>query len=76
MHNRLEERNLRLTEEEAMGLLEIAMTCPVDLSSEQRAAIVKLGEFCRQFMRADAGSQLADKAAELKDTILPVACAA
>ena len=76
MQNRLEERNLRLTEEEAMGLLEIAMTCPVDLSVEQRAAIVKLGEFCRQFMRTEGGSPLADKAAELKDTLLPSAFAA
>jgi len=54
MKNRLEERAIHLTEEEAMGLLELGMTCPMDLSFEQRAALVKLSEFCRQFMRSES----------------------
>ena len=73
MQKRPEERALRLTEEEAMGLLELAMTCPVDLSLEQRAAVVKLGEFCRQFMRVDAANRVL---ADSKDILLPPACAA
>ena len=44
-------RSLCLTEEEAMGLLDIVMLSPGELTSEQRAAIMKLSEFCRQFLR-------------------------
>ena len=73
MQNRLEERAIRLTEEEAMGLLELAMTCPMDLSPEQRAAVVKLGEFCRQFMRVEAANRAI---VDSKDILLPPACAA
>ena len=40
-----------LSEEEAMGLLDIILITPVELSLEQRAAVTKLGEACRQFMR-------------------------
>lgn len=53
MLNRVEECVIRLTKEEALGLLELAMSCPLDLSADQRAAIVKLGEFCRECLRAD-----------------------
>lgn len=56
MTNRLEERPLNLTEEEALNLLELAMSCPVDYNFEQRAALVKLSEFCRQFMRSETSS--------------------
>ena len=76
MQNRLEERNIKLTEEEAMGLLELAMTCPMELSPEQRAAFVKLSEFCRQFMRSAASRTISDTMADQDDVILPPACAA
>ena len=45
------DRSLCLTEEEAMGLLDIVMMSPGDLNQEQRAAVMKLSEFCRQFLR-------------------------
>lgn len=45
------ERSLCLTEEEALGLLDIIVMCPDDFTPEQRAAVAKLSEFCRQFMR-------------------------
>ncbi len=48
------ERSLRLTEEEALGLLDLVMLSTNDLSAEQRAAVVKLSEFCRQFLREDS----------------------
>lgn len=51
VREREQERNLWLTEEEAMGLLDIALLCPGDLSPEQRTAVLKLSEFCRQFLR-------------------------
>ena len=75
MPNCLEERNLRLTEEEALCLLEITMTCPTDLSVEQRTAVVKLGEFCRQFMRTDQQDTL-NLAVDRQDAPRPTACAA
>ena len=46
-----EEKSLQLTEEEALGLLDIVLLSPGDLTPEQRAATVKLSEFCRQFLR-------------------------
>jgi hypothetical protein len=73
MQSHLEERAIRLTEEEAMGLLELAMACPMELSPEQRAAVVKLGEFCRQFMRVDAANRAIT---DNKNLLLPPACAA
>lgn len=45
------ERSLWLNEEEALGLLDIVMLCPGDLTPSQRAAVVKLSEYCRQFLR-------------------------
>lgn len=76
MQNRQEERNIKLTEEEAMGLLELAMTCPMELSPEQRAAFVKLSEFCRQFMRSTVNRANSDTMADQDDVTLPPACAA
>lgn len=76
MQNRLEERNIKLTEEEAMGLLELAMTCPMELSPDQRAAFVKLSDFCRQFMRGPASGANLETLADQKDVILTPACAA
>jgi hypothetical protein len=48
------EHTLCLTEEEAMGLLDIVMVSPVDLTFDQRTAIVKLSEFCREMLRESA----------------------
>lgn len=42
---------LQLTEEEALGLLDVAMACPTDLSSEQYSAVMKLSDFCRELLR-------------------------
>ncbi len=51
VHNRPDERGLCLTEEEAIGLLDIVLLCPEELTMEQRAAMLKLSDFCRQFLR-------------------------
>lgn len=47
------ERCVYMSEEEAMALLDLALLCPGDLTLEQRSAIVKLSEFCRQFLREE-----------------------
>ena len=54
MQEMISDHTLGLTEEEAMGLLEIVMMSPMDLSAEQRTAIMKLGEFCRERLRESA----------------------
>lgn len=59
------EHNLRLTEEEAMGLLDIVMMSPVDLSPEQRTALVKLSDFCREMLRESADANTVASAATL-----------
>ena len=51
LQDRTIERGMSLTEEEAMGLLDIVLMCPGDLTSDQRAAMLKLSDFCRQFIR-------------------------
>ena len=71
----VEECVLRLTKEEALGLLELAMSCPLDLSADQRAAIVKLGEFCRECLRADI-AEAATLEAHNANNSLPTAFAA
>lgn len=48
-----QEHCLWLTEEEAMGLLDIAVMSLSELSPEQRAAIGKLSEFCRHCLREE-----------------------
>ncbi len=45
------EHTLSLTEDEAMGLLDIVMLSPTDLSPEQRAAAEKLSNYCREIFR-------------------------
>jgi len=45
------ERSLELTMEEAMGLLDILLLCPGELTAEQRTATLKLSEFCREWLR-------------------------
>ena len=56
LQDRAKEPSICLTEEEAMGLLDIIMMTPADLSTEQRAAMLKLSDFCRQFIRDNADS--------------------
>ena len=51
MKKRVQERSLPLTEEEVVGLLNIVLLSPVDLSPEQRRATEKLCDCCRQFLR-------------------------
>ncbi len=53
MKERISDRGLCLTQEEALGLLEIVMLSPGELTLEQRSAIVKLSEFCRECLRDD-----------------------
>lgn len=53
MKERERERSLWLTEEEAMGLLDVALLCPGDLTPAQRSAVIKLSDFCRQFLRSE-----------------------
>ena len=48
------EKTLCLTEEEALSLLDIVLMTPTDLTSEQRSAVLKLSEHCRQFLREEA----------------------
>jgi hypothetical protein len=48
------ERPLCLTEEEALGLLDVILTNPAELTPEQRAAALKLSEFCRELIREAA----------------------
>lgn len=74
MRDRNEERNLRLTEEEAMGLLEIVMMSPAELTLDQREAVIKLSDFCRQFMRDQSDMAVLTKARI--ETALPPRCAA
>ena len=54
MYDRSNERGVCLTEEEALGLLEAIMMCPAELDAKQRAAMLKLSDFCRQFLREGA----------------------
>lgn len=54
MQERNCERCLWMTEEEAMGLLDVAVMSASELSPEQHAAVQKLSEFCRQFLRMEA----------------------
>ena len=75
MLNRVEECVIRLTKEEALGLLELAMSCPLDLSVEQRTAIVKLGELCRECLRAEF-AETTSLDSHSANTILPTAFAA
>jgi hypothetical protein len=67
-----QEYRLTLTKEEALGLLDIMVLSPGDLSPEQRAAFVKLSELCRQFLRAEE----AEEAALPHGRLSPAACTA
>ncbi|CCW35776.1 hypothetical protein [Chthonomonas calidirosea] len=43
-----DEKALYLTEEEALGLLELALTSATEMNAEQRSALMKLTAFCRE----------------------------
>ncbi len=45
------EKTLCLTAEEAVGLLDILIVSPVEMTQEQRSAFLKLSEHCRQLLR-------------------------
>jgi hypothetical protein len=47
---RILEQCVWLTQEEAIGLLELVMMSPGELTGEQRAAVMKLSECCRRSM--------------------------
>jgi len=47
---------LSLTEEEALGLLDLLILSPADLSQHQRAAAEKLSEYCRHLIRTTESS--------------------
>jgi hypothetical protein len=55
MQEERRERSLELTMEEAMGLLDILLLCPGELTAEQRTATLKLSEFCRKWLRDSHG---------------------
>ena len=55
MRESLQTERLTLTREEALGLLDIALLSPDELTPEQRSAVVKLSDYCRQCYRDDAG---------------------
>ena len=57
MQDRPAERGIQLTEAEALGLLELVMTFPKELDPEQRDALVKLSDYCRQFLRDVPGPE-------------------
>jgi len=55
MQEERRERSLELTIEEAMGLLDVLLLSPGELTAEQRAATLKLSEFCRKWLRESQG---------------------
>lgn len=67
------EKELWLNEEEAMGLLDIIMMSPNDLTPAQRAAILKLSDFCREFLREEETALAIGNRSHVKSSI---ACAA
>jgi hypothetical protein len=51
LKDRSSEHNICFSEDEAMGLIDIVLMYPGELSSDQRAAMLKLSDFCREFIR-------------------------
>ncbi len=49
--DRTHAQGLWLTKDEALGLLDIVLMSPVDLTPERRDAVMKLSEFCREYLR-------------------------
>lgn len=45
------ENGLMLTKEEALGLLDLVLLSPGDLTPEQRTAAMKLSDYCRCSLR-------------------------
>jgi hypothetical protein len=56
VRDREKEYNLRLTEDEAIALLDIVLVSPVELTPEQRAIVMKVSDFCRQILREQKGT--------------------
>ena len=52
--DRTRAQGLWLTKEEALGLLDIVMMSPVELTPERRDAVMKLSEFCRECLSDEA----------------------
>lgn len=48
-----EELQIDLTIEEALGLLDLLLLCPAELSDNQRSALQKLSRFCRIRLMAE-----------------------
>ena len=48
-----------LTVEEALGLLDIMLVSPIELTSHQNKAMLKLSEFCRRRLCAEESLQTA-----------------
>ena len=62
-------RLLPLSEEEAMGLLEIVMLCPVELSTEQQGTAIKLSRFCKSFFHEASSLRLEAEATDESNLI-------
>ena len=62
------EHTLCLTEDEAMGLLDIVMLSPTDLSPEQRAAAEKLSNYCREMIRQTTAANAVKPCAKVGGT--------
>ncbi len=46
------EISLSFNEAEALGLLDLVLLCPGELSIDQHRAALKLSDFCRQLIRS------------------------
>lgn len=46
-----EKKALNLTEEEALGLLELALTSMTEMNADQRSALLKLSSYCKNIWR-------------------------
>ena len=56
MQNQGQELSLRLSLEEAVSLLEMAMMSSAEMTTEQSMVLLKLSEFCRNTSIGDAGA--------------------
>lgn len=54
-----QERCLWLSKDEAMGLLNLVLNSPEDMSKEQHLVMEKLGEMCRQFIHDEREQEAA-----------------
>lgn len=54
MNTQPKETSLQLTENEAMGLLDILLLTSTDMTEEQQSALAKISDACREFIRCQA----------------------